>query len=186
MSRATDRPVREKIVETYARWTVLSALRSGSPIKSRKDVYPLLGRPDFEPLFDRSLGAVSRETFDAWHRAAVRALIRREARLNVGWAAKMVNVYLKTRGYIGREGRHHLIDWIHPPLDAGLWQGIRERFSDRPDILKDTHSTTTIRGIQDYAAYSRIISGCRVVARLLNCRLIEVDQLWQGVPAAKT
>lgn len=33
---------RATILRTYAEWTALSALRSGAPIKSRSDIYPLL------------------------------------------------------------------------------------------------------------------------------------------------
>jgi hypothetical protein len=39
-------------------------------------------------------------------------MIGREPRLTVGWATKIINVYLKTRVYIGALGRHHLKEMI--------------------------------------------------------------------------
>ena len=47
----------------------MSALRSGAPIKSRRDVYTRSRGVDFEVLFADELGPISRATFDAWLRA---------------------------------------------------------------------------------------------------------------------
>ena len=47
--------VREAIIATYAEWTAMSALRSGAPIKSRRDVYTALGSVDFAVLFNYAL-----------------------------------------------------------------------------------------------------------------------------------
>jgi hypothetical protein len=135
---------------------------------------------DFEILFDRARGPINRSTFDAWHSAAVKSLITHEPRLTVGWATKMINVYLKTRAYIGGQGRHHLKEMIHPPIDAGLWTGLSRQFASRPDILDRTHCVTRIKDIVDYECYLRIIDGCRAAAKVLDCVLIEVEQLWAG------
>jgi len=172
--------VRRTIISTYAEWTAMSALRSGAPIKSRRDVYTALRGVDFAVLFDTGLGPINRSTFDAWHADAVRGLVARDPRLNVGWASKIVNVYLKTRAYIGAQGRHHLKEMLHPPIDAGLWLGLARRFSDRPDILERTHCVRLIKDIGDYDCYLRIIDGCRAAAKALDCELIEVEQLWAG------
>ena len=172
--------VRRDIIETYAKWTVLSALRSGAPIKSRRDVYSVLRDIDFAPLFAKDLGPINRTTFDGWHAKAVRKIMKKEPRLTVGWATKIINVYLKTRAYIGAQGRHHLKEMIHPPLDSGLWLGLKRQFSDRPDILQETNCVTRIKHIEDYACYRRIIDGCRAAATALECDLIEVEQLWAG------
>jgi len=172
--------VRSDIIATYAKWTTLSALRSGAPIKSRKDVYTVLDRVDFEALFVAELGPINRTTFDAWHADAVRKMIKREPRLTVGWATKIINVYLKTRVYIGAQGRHHLKEMIHPPLDAGLWKGLKRQFLNRPDILERTNCVSRIKDIVDYECYRRIIDGCRAAAKELKCKLIEVEQLWAG------
>ncbi len=109
-------PARPRIIAQYAEWTTMSALRSGAPIKSRRDVYTALRQVDFAPLFDKSMGPISRVAFDEWHADAVGRLCSVDSRLTVGWAAKMINVYLKTRCYIGAQGRHHLSDVIHPPI----------------------------------------------------------------------
>ena len=176
--------VREGIIETYAQWTAMSALRSGAPIKSRRDVYTAIGGVDFPVLFDDALGPINRKSFDAWHEAAVRGLIARDSRLTIGWASKIINVYLKTRVYIGSQGRHHLKEMIHPPIDAGLWLGLERRFKHRPDIIDQTHCVTKIKDIKDYECYRRIIDGCRAAAKELGCELIEVEQLWAGTEFA--
>jgi hypothetical protein len=177
--------IREKIIATYAEWTALSALRSGAPIKSRYDVYSALRACSFDVLFDKNLGSISRSEFNRWHRSTTTEVVQREPRLSVGWATKIVNVYLKTRAYIGAQGRHHLSEALHPPIDAGLWLGLRRRFADRPDILEHTHCVETIRAIVDYECYERIIRGCCLAAAELGCKLIEVEQLWAGteIPA---
>ncbi len=171
---------RTAIIATYAEWTAMSALRSGAPIKSRRDVYTALRTVDFIALFADALGPIDRATFDAWHADAVRSMIEREPRLTVGWAAKIINVYLKTRAYVGAQGRPHLAEVIHPPIDAGLWLGLARRFSDRPDILELTNCVLRIKDIVDYDCYRRIIDGCRAAAEALGCELIEVEQLWAG------
>jgi hypothetical protein len=172
--------VRTAIIATYAEWTAMSALRSGAPIKSRRDVYTALSGVDFAVLFEEALGPINRTAFDEWHAEAVQSMIEREPRLTVGWAAKIINVYLKTRVYIGAQGRHHLKEMIHPPLDAGLWLGLARRFPDRPDILERTNCVSRIKDITDYGCYRRIIDGCRIAAKALGCELIEVEQLWAG------
>lgn len=172
--------VRKDIIATYAQWTAMSALRSGAPIKSRRDVYTALRAVDFDLLFADSLGPINRTTFDAWHANAVRTLIKRDPRLTVGWATKIINVYLKTRVYIGAQGRHHLKEMIHPPIDAGLWKGLARQFRDRPDILARSNCVNRIKDITDYKCYRRIIDGCRAAAKALKCELIEVEQLWAG------
>ncbi len=176
--------VRAGIIETYARWTAMSALRSGAPIKSRRDIYTALAGVDFSVLFDDAFGPIDRTTFDAWHEVSTHLLIEREPRLTVGWATKIINVYLKTRAYVGAQGRHHLREMIHPPIDAGLWLGLERRFNDRPDILDQTHCVTKIKDIDDYVCYRRIIDGCREAAKALGCELIEVEQLWAGTEFA--
>jgi hypothetical protein len=176
MSGSTD--CRTTIVDAFARWTALSALRSGSPVKSRADIYPLLRSVDFASALALRGASCSVEAFDAWHRRAVLALKAKDSRLGVGWAAKLVNVYLKTACYVGDLGSPALRDVLHPPIDAGLWSGIGQRFKGRPDILKDTHHVTRIRDIQTYDRYKRIVAGCRLAAGVLGCRLIELEQLW--------
>ena len=172
--------IRSQIIAQYAEWTALSALRSGAPIKSRRDVYSVIRRIPFDALFAKELGPISGSEFNEWHSQAIATMIQGQRRLTVGWAAKIVNVYLKTRCYIGAQGRHHLSEAIHPPIDSGLWLGLSRRFADRPDILERSNCVGRIKDIVDYDCYSCIIDGCRAAARELGCKLIEVEQLWAG------
>jgi hypothetical protein len=162
--------MRPQIIAQYAEWTALSALRSGAPIKSRRDVYTAIRLIDFTKLFERGRGPISAAEFNGWHAGAVADLIAGQPRLSVGWAAKILNVYLKTRCYIGAHGRHHLNEAIHPPIDAGLWLGLRRRFSGLPDILERSNCVVRIKDITDYSCYARIIDGCRAAAKELGCR----------------
>ena len=171
---------RSAIIATYAEWTAMSALRSSAPIRSHKDVYRALRAVDFKVLFDTGLGPISRGTFDEWHEEAVRRILAHEPRLTVGWATKILNVYLKSRAYVAAEGRRNLIDMIHPPIDAGLWLGLSRQFAGQPEILAMTNCVSRINGIVDYDCYRRIIDGCLAAAVLLGCRLLEVEQLWTG------
>ena len=172
--------IRPRIIEQYSEWTALSALRSGAPIKSRRDVYGALRQIDFAPLFAIDRGPISTDDFDRWHEHAVSGLLAGEPRLTVGWAAKILNIYLKTRCYVGAQGRSNLSSVIHPPIDGGLWEGLRRRFPNRPDILDRSNCVSRIKDIVEYDCYERIIDGCRAAAGELNCKLIEVDQLWVG------
>jgi hypothetical protein len=170
--------VRRGIILDYAKWTALSALRSGAPIKSRIDVYPLLGTVAFDDVLSPGPPLMA-SAFDAWHKTQVLALCAR-AQLATGWAAKLINVYLKTAAYVGGLGRDGVREALHPPIDAGLWAGLAKRFCGRPEILKESCCVRRIKDIADYPTYMRIISGCRVAARELDCSLIEVEQLWLG------
>ena len=170
---------RYRIVLDFAKWTALSALRSGAPIKSRANVYRLLDAVAFGRVLQPGLPIAGGE-FDAWHEAQTLALCARDRRVPIGWGAKLINVYLKTAAYVGDLGRPGLRDVLHPPIDAGLWAGLAERFRDRPEILDEARCVRRIRDITDYATYLRIIAGCRAAAEALGCSLIEVEQLWQG------
>src|SRR5207244_11361671 len=80
--------VRRRIVLDYAKWTALSALRSGAPIKSRADVYPLLDAVAFGAILRPGLPITAAE-FDAWHESETLALCGRNRRVPVGWGLKL-------------------------------------------------------------------------------------------------
>src|SRR5260370_39835982 len=104
---------RRKIVHEYAKWAAVSGLRSGSPVKSGKRVYDLIEKHgDLTALFDRPR-VIDETEFDCWHEKTVLAFCKVEPALPVGWAAKIVNVYLKTRVYLAGEGRTGLVSAIH-------------------------------------------------------------------------
>lgn len=178
--QADNEQVRDAIVEQFARWTAVSALRSGAPIKSADAICRVIDNLKADVVFDTSLGPLSVEEFDAWHEVEVGRAMECEPRLEgqVGWAAKILNVYLKTRVYVAGQGRWGAIDAIHPPVDSGLWRGVRSEFSGRPHILSKTHCVAKIKDISNYSTYQRLIEGFREVANLGRCRLIEVEQYW--------
>jgi hypothetical protein len=170
---------RQQIILDFAKWTALSALRSGAPIKSRMDVYPLLEEVLFAQVLQPGALIVGAD-FDDWHKSQTLKLCALDSRVPIGWGAKLINVFLKTVAYIGDLGRPGLRDVLHPPIDAGLWAGLAERFPGRREILDEACCVHCIRDITDYATYRRIIAGCQAAAATLGCSLIEVEQLWQG------
>jgi hypothetical protein len=166
------RKCRHDVIDTFARWTALSSARSGRHLKSGADIYPLLQAVDFKRWFVGGGGRrPSVRNFDKWHRGTVERLANR--RLSVGWAAKLVNVYLKTACYVGDLGRPGIRGVLHPPIDSGLWAGIKARFPEHR-VLKNK---MPIDGIKTYDTYEQIIEGCREIADELGCQLVEVDQL---------
>ena len=106
--------------------------------------------------------------------------MRSQPKLCAGWAAKILNVYLKTAVYLAGLGRPGLVESIHPPLDSGLWAGLQTRFADKPAILKRTHKASRIKDLCEYDDYAEAITGCRMAAAEMGCSLIEVEQLWEG------
>jgi hypothetical protein len=187
----TDQECRYSVVTTFAGWAALSALRSGSPVKSRDDIYPLLEQADFAPLLAPAGGPVSAAEFAVWHRGATARVQSAAPALVVGWATKLLNVYLKTAAYVGDLGRPGLRDLLHPPIDGGLWNGLERWLNARIDppntvLLSRTHAVRRIKLIADYTTYETIIAGCREVAEAVPCRLIELEQFWEGGAAPRT
>jgi len=172
-------PQRETIVKTFAEWAAFSATRSGCPIKSKEDVYPLIRFPDYNSIFDGKK-QITQEEFDKWHYNNTLRTHKKDERLPVGWAAKLINVYLKVRVYIAGEGRPGLIECIHPPIDNGLLSGIKNAYPNNPEIIGKTHIVSRIKEITTYDIYKTIIEGCRLIAQRRGCYLIEVEELWQG------
>jgi hypothetical protein len=170
---------RRQIILDYAKWTALSALRSGAPIKSRQDVYRLLDAVAFSDVLSPRQ-SIADAQFDVWHEAETVALCGRDSRVPIGWSAKLINVYLKTAAYVGDVGCSGLRESLHPPIDAGLWDGLARRFQGRSDILDEICCVRRIKDIKDYPTYRRIIAGCRAAAQELACSLIEVEQFWLG------
>lgn len=175
-------PTRHTILKSYAEWTVLSALRVGSPIRSRKNVYGVLETVDFSVVLDNSLGPITPIDFERWHEKTLTTLVKSTSKLadQFGWAAKIVNIYLKTYCYVGDGGRCGIRECLHPPIDSGLWKGINRKYKNNHHILKETHSKTKITEISTHQAYIRIITGLRKISTDMNCALIEVEQLWEN------
>jgi hypothetical protein len=170
---------RKKIVHDFAKWTALSALRSGSPVKSGKQVYELIkNHGNLTALFDPTR-AIDETEFDRWHEKTVLDFVAAEPALKsdsqVGWAAKIVNVYLKTRVYLAGEGREGLVSVIHPPIDNGLQRGLKKEFPHRPWKIKRIKD---IRSYQD--DYLPFIQDCRSLAKKVGCLPIELEFYWGG------
>ena len=166
------------ITHEFARWTVQSALRSGSPIKSRHDVYTALECLDFHFLFDTASGPIDRSQFLEWHRNAIRNLLQAEPRLNAGWAAKMIAVYLKTSCYLAGFGREGLEGVIHPPIDNVLISSLKKHFRQYPVIYA---VLSTFRGIGSLTSddYERLIDCFGRISEYEGCSLFEVEQYFQ-------
>jgi len=174
-------PQRKIIIKTFSGWTALSALRSGAPVKSRGHIYPILGQISFNKILDAK--SISDRDFEQWHAeeiSKVVELIRHasETPNQWGWAAKIINVYLKTAVYVGDCGSRDLRKCLHPPIDGGLWKGVGERFKIEP-FVKDVCCVVKIKDIDSHKKYLRIIDGLREAAKIMNCTLIEVEQLWK-------
>ena len=166
---------RQKIVHDFAKWTALSALRSGSPLKRSERVYDLIDtHGNLTALFDAP-GTIGETEFDRWHEMTVLAFCNAEHDLPVGWAAKIVNVYLKTRVYLAGEGREGLVSVIHPPIDNGLQRGLKKEFPNRPWKIRRIKD---IRSYQD--DYLPFIQDFRSLAKGKGCLLIELEVYWLG------
>ena len=173
--------VRGDIVKQYAAWTVLSALRRGAPISSKKEIYPLITEVNFSPVLNQAIGNIDSLEFEKWHKNALETAIGSNPKMRnqYGWAAKIINIYLKTYCYVGDAGRSGIRTYLHPPIDSGLWKGIKKRFKGDAVVLNDTHSVTTISGINSHDQYLRLVKGFRTATEKLGCPLIEIEQLWE-------
>ena len=178
---------RHKIISEYAKWTARAAVNAGSPIKGGRTVRALLKEVAFSDVLD-SLEPISRDEFNEWHKREtekLRCLARphlppnwREAHgpeFPAGWAAKLINVYLKTAAYVGNLGRPGLRCVLHPPVDNRLKDGLLELFTTCRKI-HDAVSFPSITSIAEYKDYQKIIEGCKAAADCLKCDLIEVDR----------
>lgn len=170
---------RKKIVHDFAKWTAQSALRSGSPLKFGKQIYNLIeNHANLAVLFEPPR-AIDQGEFDDWHKETILAFCEAEPLLKtnsqVGWAAKIINVYLKTRAYLAGEGREGLVSAIHPPIDKGLQEGLIEHFPNRPWKIR------TIKSIRSYKDdYFPLIEDCRCLAEIDDCLPIELEFYWRG------
>ena len=177
---SSDNP-RLAIVCAFSEWTAYCVARSGWPpavSKDRGTVYALIRTPDYDGLVTRD--DVSRDEFNQWHEQNTHLVLREQPHLPLGWAVKLINMYLKTRVYLAGDGCPQLSDHIHPPLDSYLWNGIKAKYWDIPEIFRKTHILCKIKDIKDYATYRTIIQGCELIALRRGHRLIEVDELWGG------
>lgn len=141
-------------------------------------IYDALYVVQFCCLFDRRLGPIAEEEFANWHAEAVYTLRDFERPLSVGWAAKMIAIYLKTTCYLAGYGRDGLERVIHPPLDNTLMGNLRREFGYYPEIAVGVNRFRGI-GVMDSDNYHAIIASCRLIADEMGCSLFEVEQPWR-------
>lgn len=166
--------LRERLITDFARWVASCAVPAFPP----EEIYVALDAVDFTPLFQSDLGPIGAEEFRAWHESAIAEMQDAQPKFNVGWAAKTLNEYLKTKCYVGGYGRDGLVDVIHPPIDNGLMLGLRNEFSGDPDLGRRLDSLEKMSGLDTYAKYDELIQVCRRVARMSGCSLLESEQFW--------
>ena len=195
-------PVKWKIAHEFAQWSTRAATQSqGSnerfPSK-QADINRYLDTVDFGPLFDRTLGPIEEDEFTEWHHEQVDRLQERHMNISVGWAAKMVAIYLKITCYLSGFGREGLASIIHPPFDNILMEQIAEHsFSTFPHDIKDRIDDSDyqmalrnaeevradllnarIEDIDDSLYWEVLIVNCELAADNLGCTPMEVEQLW--------
>ena len=83
-----------QILVEYAKWTALSAVRTGAPIRDRETVYRLLDGVTFAEV----LSGEPEISFDCWHQCQTEALCSAADHLRpdvvpfpVGWSAKLIS-----------------------------------------------------------------------------------------------
>ena len=170
--------IREALVTDFARWVASCAVGPDAPVVSQEDIYRALDAVDFAPLFDRRMGRMGLGEFGAWHRSAVAGMREASPALNVGWAAKVLNEYLKTKCYVGGYGRDGLAEVIHPPIDDGLTRGLREAFGSDARLKAQLDSLAPMGNMDTYDEYEALIRVCGQIAGIANCSLLESEQFW--------
>lgn len=171
-------PTREALVTDFSRWIASCAVRSNAPVRSRAEIYYSLDAVDFSSLFRDDLGRIDSAEFGTWHKSAITGMRKAQPKLNVGWAAKILNEYLKTKCYVGGYGRDGLADVIHPPIDNGLVNGLRKRFGSHPVLGPQLDSLRRMNSLDSYDEYDALIRICERVAEVTQCSLLESEQFW--------
>ena len=93
------------IAHRFSQWAALSALKSGSPLKSAKDIYPLVDLKYLAVLL-KTENEISSDEFNIWHKAASKRIMKSICNdFPCGWATKILNVYLRSMCYLSGMGR---------------------------------------------------------------------------------
>ena len=184
-------PVKWNITHRFALWTTRAAMRGWS----HGNVSRALEAVDFDQLLNTNCGRINREQFTKWHKSEIRKLKRlefttkggRSKSLNVGWAAKMIAIYLKTTCYLAGFGREGLAAVMHPPIDNYLREILLNQMSNFADAgaarIRDGLGAATSISDIDEMSYDRIIEACRLLANRRGCTLFEVEQYWTLSPS---
>jgi hypothetical protein len=128
---------------------------------------------------------ITRDEFDGWHKR--NCLRLRDSGLHpVGWAAKLLNVYLKTLVYVGGYGRRDLVNWLHPPVDNILIKRLKEECARKDvSVPKSLDDWTRIKDVRTYDGYMTLIEDLRHLAPELDtCTAFELERFWRENPRA--
>ncbi|NBB22706.1 hypothetical protein GVN20_25345 [Runella sp. CRIBMP] len=134
--------------------------------------------PDYAQIFDGDC-PITKPEFEAWHQRTVLEMLIEMPNLSVGWAAKVLNYFLKTTVNVAGFGRPDLFKWIHPVVDKGLWEGIEDAYKDRRDILAKTHYRQKVADIITYNDYRTIIEGLELIAQERGYLPVDVEEFWK-------
>lgn len=164
---------RKGIIIKFSQWTAVSSSHRGD-IRDNETLLSLLELCDFNKLFHGTV-PISKDEFTDWHRKNTTKICSNNPEISIGWAAKLINVYLKTRVYVAGDGRPDLEKFIHPPIDNLLWNRVKVKY---PSLVKKTNFKS-IKEITNYEDdYEPLIQVCRDIALKKKWLLIEVDSLW--------
>jgi hypothetical protein len=157
--------IRKGIIRQFAVWAAVSALRSGSSIKSREKIIKIINDVPWDELFKVD----SQERFDSWH-AEQRARINKKYKaLSHGWAAKIINVYLKTLAYVSSDFYPNVRKYLHPPVDGILIRHLRKKYGGINQVtLKEMKSET----------YEKIISEIKKITGREGVSPLEIEKYW--------
>ena len=179
----TEGDPRPAIVQEFAAWTAIAALRSGRHMKSSTKLRRRLFRVDFKKVLE--CGPITQEEFDLWHQRS--CLFLRDSGVRpVGWAAKLLNVYLKTLVYVGGFGHQTLAECIHPAIDNLLIGAVRDECKrGAVAIGPNLAGWTRIKDMRRYEDYKSLIDELRALTPGLKCRTgFELERFWhiQRIP----
>ena len=166
---------KRKIILDAAAWCSFSSTRSGCPVKSRADIYPILEKISFNELLDKGKSPINKMQFNQWHKSQCESVAHKlqkkasNGSSMIGWAAKIINVYLKIACYLGGLGRSGLIECLHPPLDGILGRGLKGRVECK---------IPSIKSINNYSDYIKLITQIEKYTALHGWNLIEIEQFW--------
>ncbi len=128
--------------------------------------------PDYTQIFDGDC-PITKPEFEAWHQRTVLEMIVEMPNVSVGWAAKVLNFFLKTTVNVAGFGRPDLFKWI-PGVDKGLWP---DAYKDQ-DILEKTHYRQKVKDIVTYHDQT-IIDGLELIAQERGYLPVDVEEFWK-------
>jgi hypothetical protein len=174
----TQDETRLTIVGRFAEWTAIAALRSGRHMKSAVKLRKRLCKVDFKTILCGD--SMASEEFDRWHQR--NCLILRDCGVRpVGWAAKLLNVHIKTLVYVGGFGRQGLIKCIHPPIDNALIGEVRKECKKRNVTVGPYLARwTCIKDMRRYEDYKALLDELKTLALILDRRSVfELEWFWR-------